>query len=268
MRFGLAVPNFADFSDVRLIEEVAAGAEASGWDGFFLWDHIARSSAWGPGLAFADVTVALSAVALATETITFGTLVTPVPRRRPHKLAREFATLDRLSGGRAVLGVGIGSPAEDEFTAFGEVDDARTRGDILDESLGAIQRLWSGEPVDFDGKHVTIHTPPFLPSPVQRPRIPIWAAARWPSKGRTLRRARALDGIVPIPADPSGEARLEPSDVAHVRHAVGEDLEIVVTGERLGDPTELERAGATWYVIAATQREKALAAARSGPSSS
>ncbi|MFP5298774.1 MAG: LLM class flavin-dependent oxidoreductase [Actinomycetota bacterium] len=265
MRFGLAVPNFADFSDVHLIQEVVTSAEASGWDGFFLWDHIARSSAWEPGLPFADVTVALTAVALATTRITFGTLVTPVPRRRPQKLAREFATLDRLSGGRVVLGVGIGSPVQDEFTAFGEQDDARTRGDILDESLEAIQRLWSGEPVDLDGEHVRIHTPPFLPTPLQRPRIPIWAAARWPSTGRTLRRARGLDGIVPIPANPSGDERLQPEDVAEVRRAVGDELEIVVTGHDDADPADFERAGATWYVVAATDKEKAQATATSHP---
>lgn len=265
MRYALALPNFGDFANVGLIGEIAAEAESSGWDGVFLWDHIARSSAWEAGLPFADVTVALTAVALSTRGINFGTLVTPIPRRRPHKLAREFVSLDHLSGGRVVLGVGIGSPAEDELTAFGDPDGLHERGDILDESLDVIQRLWSGAPVDFEGDHFHVHTGPFLPRPVQRPRIPIWAAARWPSKGRTLRRARTLDGIVPISADPSGKGHLQPSDVQEVRDAVGEELEIVVNPPEGSDPGGYERAGATWFVVAAPTERRATAAARSGP---
>ena len=265
MRFGLDLPNFGDFSDLGLIAEVAAAADSNGWDGVFLWDHIARSTAFPPGLPFADVTVALTAIALSTERVRFGTLVTPLPRRRPHKVAREFASLDHLSGGRVVLGVGLGSPADSEFEAFGEDPDARRRGDVLDESLEVITSLWSGEPVRHEGKHLRVHTDPFLPKPLQRPRIPIWVGARWPGNERPLRRAARWDGIVPTaPATPdAGGLRAE--DVAVLRERMGPDRDVVVTPPEQADPKEYERAGATWWIEVATEREFALRKASEAP---
>src|SRR5512142_2145902 len=111
MKYGLYLPNLGAFADARLLADLASEAEQAGWDGFFIWDHIAR--AWVTGVV--DTWVALSAVALNTTTIRFGPLVTPIPRRRPWKLARETASLDRLSGGRLVLGVGTGG-----FTGLGK----------------------------------------------------------------------------------------------------------------------------------------------------
>jgi alkanesulfonate monooxygenase SsuD/methylene tetrahydromethanopterin reductase-like flavin-dependent oxidoreductase (luciferase family) len=266
MRYGLDLPNFGDFSDIGLISEVAAGAEEAGWDGVFLWDHIARSTAFPPGLPFADVTVALTAIALATKTIKFGTLVTPLPRRRPHKVAREFTSLDHLSGGRVVLGVGIGSPPDSEFEAFGEHLDLRARGDLLDESIEVVTALWGGRRVDHDGQHLSVHTEAFAPRPLQQPRIPIWVGARWPSKGRPIRRAARWDGIVPTSADPDGSPHLTPGDIAAIRDRMGDDPgEIVVTSPREGEPEAYERAGATWLVEIVPDRETALARAAAGP---
>ena len=265
MRFGLDLPNFGDFSDARVIAEIASTAEASGWDGVFLWDHIARSTAFRSGLPFADVTVALAAIALATERVRFGPLVTPLPRRRPHKVAREFVTLDQLSGGRVILGVGLGSPADSEYEAFGEDSDPRRRADVLDESLEVITALWRGEAVDHDGTQLQVHTDAFLPRPVQEPRIPIWVGARWPGKPRPLRRAASWDGF--MPTDPSGsdDQGFEPDDVAEMRETIGPEPDLVIMPPRGRDPGEYERAGATWWIEVATDRETALRKANDGP---
>ena len=265
MRFGLDLPNFGDFADIGLISEVATRAEANGWDGVFLWDHIARSTAYPPGLPFADVTVALSAVALATERVTFGTLVTPLPRRRPHKVAREFASLDQVSGGRVVLGVGLGSPPDAEFEAFGEDADARRRGDLLDESLEIITRLWEGEPVSYQGEHLKTETDAFLPRPVQRPRIPIWVGTRWPGDPRPLRRAAAWDGFMPTrpPGADGGGFTLD--DVRAMRALIGPQRELVIIPPERAECADLEEAGASWWIQQATNRDDALRAASQGP---
>ena len=265
MRLGLDLPNFGDFADVRLLAEVAETAEKNGWDGVFIWDHISRSSVATPGLPTADVTVALTAIALATERVTFGPLVTPLARRRPHKVAREFTTLDHLSNGRVILGVGLGNPPEDEFAAFGDEADPKVRGDLLDESLGVITRLWSGERTDFDGEHLHVHTNPFQPKPVQQPLIPIWVAAKWPGANRPLRRAARYEGIVPISSNL--DSHLLPEDVAAIRERVGPDIDIVVTAPRPASLADYEAAGVTWWVDEFMDGDRALKAARNGPPS-
>ena len=168
MRFGITVPNIDGFADPAFLVQLARDAEAAGWDGFFLWDHMIYRRPWRPII---DPWVALGAVASATSSIRLGTAVTPLPRRRPWKVAREVATLDHLSGGRAILGVGLGAP-NDEFDRFGEDSDARVRAEKLDESLTIIDGLWTGEPFSFEGKHFNVGEIRFLPKPVQ-PRVPI-----------------------------------------------------------------------------------------------
>ena len=265
MRSGLDIPNFGDFADIDLITEVATKAEANGWDGVFLWDHIARSTAFPPGLPFADVTVALTAIALATERVTFGTLVTPLPRRRPHKVAREFASLDQISGGRVVLGVGLGSPPDAEFEAFGEDADMRRRGDLLDESLEIITRLWKGEPVSYEGAHLKAETDAFLPRPIQRPRIPIWVGTRWPGNPRPLRRAAAWDGFMPTRPPGTDEGGFTLDDVRAMRALIGPDRELVMIPPAGVAPTDLEEAGASWWIHEATDGESALRASSQPP---
>src|SRR5579862_8810464 len=170
MRYALDVPNFGDFADPRVVADLARRAEDAGWDGLFVWDHVTHSKSRRRQIA--DPWVLLTAAALATQTIRLGTMVTPVARRRVSKLAREVTTLDRLSGGRMILGVGLGAPIADEFGSFGEPTDPRELADILDESLTALDLLWSGEPVTFHGTHVHVDDVTFLPVPVQRPRVP------------------------------------------------------------------------------------------------
>jgi alkanesulfonate monooxygenase SsuD/methylene tetrahydromethanopterin reductase-like flavin-dependent oxidoreductase (luciferase family) len=267
MRFALDVPNLGDFADVRAIAEVAAAADAGGWDGFFIWDHIVPTFIPGGLPPVADTTVALTAIALATSRVRFGALVTPLPRRRPQKLARELASLDVLSGGRLVLGVGIGFPPE-EYTLFGEDGDARHRGDALDESLDAITQLWAGEPVSLSGRHVHVETPPgaaFLPRPVQQPRIPIWVAAMVPGNTRPLRRAARWDGVVPM--GPDGMRYVTSEEIDAMRTTIGRDdgFDVVVTPPPDSDLAAYEAAGATWCIDVAVTFRDAIARARAGP---
>ena len=182
MRYAVNVPNFEDYSDVRTVAALAADAEAAGWDGFFVWDHLTFVKAWR--LRIADPWLLLAGVALATERLRLGPMVTPLARRRPWKVARETVTLDRLSGGRLVLGVGLGEPPEDEYGSFGEPTDPVVRAAMLDEGLEVLTRLWSGETVSFQGRHYRVDQVAFQPTPVQRPRIPIWVAGAWPRRAR------------------------------------------------------------------------------------
>ncbi len=171
MRFGLSVQNYGEYGDPVLLSELAREAEQAGWDGFFLWDHLhLRRRSEQP---FADPMVALAAIAMATERIRIGTMVTSPARRRPWKLAREAVTLDHLSHGRVILGVGLGWSAADDFEAFGEEGDVRVRAERLDEALEIIDGLCSGEPFSFEGRHHRMANVRFLPPPVQRPRVPI-----------------------------------------------------------------------------------------------
>jgi alkanesulfonate monooxygenase SsuD/methylene tetrahydromethanopterin reductase-like flavin-dependent oxidoreductase (luciferase family) len=267
MRYALEVPNFGEFSDVRALAELAEAADQGGWDGFFLWDHIAPSFAPGEGLPTADVTVALTAIALATERIRFGALITPLARRRPHKLSRELVSLDLISSGRLVLGVGLGSPPDTEFAGFGEDPDDRHRAAVLDESLELITRLWRGEAVDFDGQHLHVHTAPFLPVPLQQPRIPIWVAATWPGSPGPLRRARRWDGVIPISSDLSGQTYLTPADIEEITKQLSpaSDFEVVVTPPSGAKSEAYQAAGATWWLEVPWTLDAALAMAKAGP---
>ncbi len=211
MKFSFNIQNFAPFDDVHRVVELAKEAEAGGWDGFFLWDHIHWD---GPPML--DPWVTLAAIATATSRIKIGTLVTPLARRRPWKLARETVTLDHLSGGRVILGVGLGFPPDVEFERLGEETDDRVRAQKLDEGLDILTGLWPGEPFSYHGKHYQLDNVTFLPKPVQQPRIPIWVAGMWPSK-RPFRRAARYDGVVPLMVQASGEPTiLTPEDLATV----------------------------------------------------
>lgn len=196
MKFAINTPNFGDYSDPRLMADLAREADDSGWDGFFIWDHV--GAAWPPPIA--DPWILLAAMGMATTRIKLAPLVTPIPRRRPWKLARETATLDHLTQGRLILGAGIGSDMGREFSCFNEPTDDKLHGEMLDEGLTVLTGLWSGEPFDFEGKHYKITDARFLPKPVQQPRIPIWVAGVWPNK-KPFRRAAQWDGVCPMGKD-------------------------------------------------------------------
>ena len=225
---GIFLAPFGELADPCLLVELASLAEARGWDGFFLWDHVAYRA---PVRAVADPWVALSAVASATGRLRLGPLVTPLSRRRVQKLARETVTLDGLSNGRLTLGVGLGSDRNNELEPFGEVVDARERARLLDEGLDRLNAFWGGE---------------FEPLPVQRPRIPIWVAGRWPNR-RPVRRAARWDGLFPI--DLPGPAALAElaSEVRELRPG-GDPFELVSEIAPGDDPGPWEEAGATWVL--------------------
>jgi len=218
MKFGLYLPNFGAFGEARVLAELAHDAEQAGWDGFFIWDHIARPIV----TPLVDAWVALSAIAMLTRSIRIGALVTPLPRRRPWKVARESVSIDRLSNGRLVLGVGIGSSGgqDVEWGNFGEEADLKTRGAMLDEGLEVITGLWSGKPFAFDGQHYQVKESQFLPTPLQTPRIPVWVAGNWPHHA-PFRRAARWDGMIP-----QTQSKGVDEEVAQIKEAIQYTLEM------------------------------------------
>jgi len=201
------MPNYGKvFGYAKSLAEIAKIGEVSGWDGFFIFDHIlADKPTKYPML---DPWVGLSAVATNTERIRIGTTVTPIPRRRPWKLARETVSLDQLSEGRLVLSVGLGFPPELEFGAFGEDTKDVIRAEKLDEGLDILFGLWTGKQFSYKGKHYEIDDVKFLPKPFQTPRITVWGAGFWPHKNPFIRAAK-LDGIFPLSTRAYGTLKSE-----------------------------------------------------------
>ena len=195
MRHALTIPPYGELADPAALVELAVSAEQAGWDAVFLWDHVLRRP--GDPQETADPWVAMAAMAVATERVRLGPMVTPITRRRPIKLARECTTLDHLSGGRLTLGLGLGVDTTRELSAFGEIVDARERGARLDEGVELLCQMWSGDEVDFHGAHFTADKVTVLPKPVQQPRIPMWFAARGSAR-KPVRRAARYDGLYPI----------------------------------------------------------------------
>jgi alkanesulfonate monooxygenase SsuD/methylene tetrahydromethanopterin reductase-like flavin-dependent oxidoreductase (luciferase family) len=274
MRYAVNMPNFAEYADARTVAALAADAEAAGWDGVFVWDHMVYAK--DERLPVADPWILLAAAALATERLRLGPMVTPLARRRPWKVARETVTLDRLSGGRLILGVGLGSPAADEYGTFGEPTGAAVRAAMLDEALEVLTLLWSGETVSFHGEHYRLDAVAFRPTPVQRPRIPILVAGVWPRRA-PLRRAARFDGIVPLKVGDDGElVPLRADDlgallaIVRAHRAGGGPFEVMLGGETPGDDPAaalavvepLAAAGMTWWSETLEPRRGGLPAMR------
>jgi len=205
MKYAVHLPHFGPFGDARVLAGLARDAENAGWDGFFIWDHIAGGGRWSDVMV--DPWVALAAIALQTGRIRIGAMVTPLPRRRPVKVARETVSVDHLSGGRLVFGVGIGGGTA-EYDDLGEEPDRRVRGAMLDEGLDVLTGLWRGERFSYDGQYYHIQDTRFLPPPVQQPRIPIWVAGKWPNRA-PMRRAVRWDGAFPLFFTEGEEERVE-----------------------------------------------------------
>jgi alkanesulfonate monooxygenase SsuD/methylene tetrahydromethanopterin reductase-like flavin-dependent oxidoreductase (luciferase family) len=250
VRSGLFVPLFGELANPVVVGRLAAEAEEAGWDGFFVWDHVR----WRPPvLEVADPWITLAAIATATTSIRLGPLVTPLARRRPAKVARETATLDRFSDGRLTLGVGLGSDRfGDEFSITGEEVDDRRRGRMLDESLEILCAAWSGEPVHHEGEHYTIGGMRFLPRPVQRPGVPIWVAGYYGS-ARPLRRAARHQGFFPVGVQHPDQLAEIVTAIAKLRREAGIDItdpyDIVAEIEPGHDPMPYAAAGATWWLV-------------------
>ena len=257
--YAVGVPNVGSFGDPRLLLDLAVAAEGAGWDGFFLWDHLLWRE---PDGHVADPTVVISAVAARTERIRIGVMVNLLARRRAAKVARETVTLDVLTGGRLIVGAGLGS-LPSEFAAFGESADPMVRAARLDESLHLINALWTGEPVTFHGEYLTATDVTMLPRPVQRPRIPVWCAGRWPNKP-PFRRAARWDGVMPTHTGYGLGETMPPDElravIRYTREHRTEDgpFDVALEGRTDGSAADrggqlvasYARAGLTWWIEA------------------
>ena len=242
MRFGLTLPIFDRLADPRLLAELAQAAEAAGWDGFFVWDHVRYRA---PITAATDPWIALAAIATATERVTIGPMVTPLARRRPQIVARQAVALDHLTGGRLVLGVGLGLDASgEEFARFGEETDIRKRGQMYDEALDLLVALLSGENVNHHGSNYTVEDVQFLPRPV-RGNLPIWVAARWPNQ-RPLRRAARFDGVFAIDLTPA--ELTDALAVINNERETDTSYDVVVHDQAGAQASAWAAAGATWLL--------------------
>jgi alkanesulfonate monooxygenase SsuD/methylene tetrahydromethanopterin reductase-like flavin-dependent oxidoreductase (luciferase family) len=263
MRFGFVIP----WADADEVGDLAAAAEECGWDGIFVWEPV-----WG-----VDAWISLGVAATRTSRIRLGTMLTPPSRRRPAELASQVATVDRLSGGRVILSVGLGA-LESGFEAFGEECDRRVRAERMDECLDIVTGLWAGQPFSYEGRHHRI-TPTVFPAignTVQRPRPPIWCVGVL-NRPRTMARALRWDGLLPqVIVDGTGElASLDA--VAKLRAEIGtrgdRPYDIVIEGNgSQHSPAAWADAGATWWIEsmwdAMGQAEPVLAALdrlRDGP---
>ena len=247
MRYGAVLA----VADPRPIPELSRAAENAGWDAVFVADPVWGVAPW----------VTLAACAAVTERIRLGTMLTPLSAWRPWRLAAEVATVDNLSGGRAILSVGLGA-IETGFGNVGEETDRQVRAELLDESLEIVTGLWAGQPFAFEGKHYTV-TPidfPPPPPPVQQPRIPIWCVGAWGYR-KSMDRALRYDGLLPnVPGDEGMRAATldEVKDmVALIRERKGDQrYDLVIEGTSTGDDrakaadqvSPWVEAGATWWV--------------------
>ncbi len=251
MKYGFVFPG----GEARTAAEFASEAERAGWDGFFVWEPVWGNDAW----------VSLTAAAMLTERIRLGTMLTPLSRIRPWKLASETATLDRLSNGRVILSVGLGA-VDTGFAEFGEVTERKTRAELLDEGLEILTGLWRGQPFSYTGQHYQIQEAHFYPPPppVQQPRIPIWVVGVWP-RMKSMQRALRYDGLLPAVKKEDGTfAELTAEDIramkAFVTERRGEStpFDIIMEGKTSGDDQERaaslvrpwKEAGATWWIEA------------------
>lgn len=244
------MPLFDELADPALVARIAAEAEEAGWDGFFLWDHVRWRE---PVQAVADPQITLAAIATATERLRLGPMVTPLARRRPVKVARETATLDLLSGGRLTVGVGLGSDRfAAEYSKTGEELDDRVRAEMLDESLEILAAAWSGEPVRHRGKHYTVDEMRFLPTPVQRPRVPVWVAGFF-GKQAPLRRAARHQGFFPVNLEHPDQMAEIVAGLGELRGRSGADrddpFDVVAALPPGTDPSAYLAAGATWWMV-------------------
>jgi hypothetical protein len=254
MKYGFIIPG----GDLQTIIELACEAEEAGWDGVFYWDGIYIASA---GLMY-DPWVVLAAIAMRTERIHLGLMLTPPSRRRPWKLARETVTIDHLSHGRLILPLGLGALDDGGFTKVGEVTDRKIRAQLLDESLEIISGLWSGQAFSFHGQHYQVEQMTFLPPPVQSPRIPIWIVGVWPSK-RSMQRVLRYDGLLlsKMSTD-SSDSTITPTDIQAIKAYIEEHrtlttpFDIIHEGTTPGDNlqqahaiiTPYAEAGITWWM--------------------
>lgn len=276
MRYGLDLSAVGPCGEPGTMTELARLAEESGWDGIFLEDYVFFHD---PVVPAYDPWVTLSAIAVATSKLVLGTAVTPVARRRVWKLAAETMTLDRLSGGRLVLGVGLGDAGSKDFDGVGELTGPRERAAALDESLDVLAALWSGESVSYHGRYLSVDDVRLPATPAQSPRIPIWVGGCAALPG-PRQRALRWDGSLLYGTPPPDWQDLTAEDVLELkteaRSRGKDDFVVAVGGRRRRDDhaaeieyvTSLAVAGADWwceYVPPTTSLEDARRLITGGP---
>lgn len=240
MRRGVICPNVGDPSDLL---DFAREVESLGWDGLFVWDHVQMYAA--EGLELLDPWVLLTVVASGTEKLDLGAMVTPISRRRPWKLAKELVSLDLVSDGRVIIGIGLGGPEQDEFAAFGDDSSAAERAERTDEALPLLDQFLRGEPVDHTGKHYEAHAH-LHPASFQSPRPPIWIAGTPPFK-KPLERAARWDGVFCNAKITTDYMPLTPDELGeYAGDLVGrENFDVITMRHPDHDEGEYEDAGAT-----------------------
>ncbi|MGE0883919.1 MAG: LLM class flavin-dependent oxidoreductase [Blastocatellales bacterium] len=258
MKFGFVLEG----GEPRRMAELAAEAEAAGWDGVFIGDALSIEAPGFPAFPWYDTWIMLAVMAVRTERIKLGTMITAVPRRRPWQLARETGTIDQLSNGRLIFGVGLGAADHDGgFYKVGEPMELKTRAERLDEGLQIINGLWSGKPYSFAGEHYKVDAMTMLPPPVQNPRPPVWVVGVWP-KQKTVERALRWDGIIPQVYRGKPTDRVSTDDVRKMRQMAAEkrtsnsSFDIIVGGstppgkrkKALEMVRPMAEAGASWWL--------------------
>ena len=258
VQWGLSVSLSEELAEPALIAEMAVAAEASGWDGFFVWDHL-----WNWTFApFADPFVTLAAIAAATERVRIGTLVLALPRRRTQLVAQATTSLDRLSGGRMVLGVGLGVDSYGEYSAFSEpAADDRARGAAVDAAIESLLPMLAGEAVPSAGGRVT------TAAGVQVPRVPIWVAGRAGLSAGPKRVVRhGVEGLALVGVENWTPQHV--SDALSAGSSTARSVDLVLVGGTHPEPDALAGAGATWCVpeiLPGATATEALAAAATPP---
>lgn len=268
MRYGLEVIPFGRFSDPREVVKIAQVAEEAGWEGIWLWDHLVLP--WAVG----DPWITLAAVAAATKSLKLITGIAPLPRYRPHLLARTLTSLDILSGGRVIFGTGLGIPSD--FVPFGEPESAKRRAAMTDEGLELLTQLWSDEEIMHDGEFYQAKGVRFQPSPVQHPQIPIWIGG---DSEAALRRAARWDGWIIGTIDEQCKVTKPPEQIAaqvatiHRYRTAETPFDVAIDGASSAGDVALAReyadAGATWWFEAIFDSrgpvEEQLARIKAGP---
>lgn len=247
MKFGFVYP----LGDTKATANASEVAEKAGWDGFFVWEPLYGIDAW----------VSLTACALRTKKIKLGTMLSPLPRLKPWKLASEAVTLDNLSGGRIILAVGLGA-LDKAWLSMGEIQDRKIRAELLDEGLELLDKFWQGKPFSFTGKHFTINNfDSFMAPPIIRqPKIPIWVVGALGYE-KSMNRAFKHDGILPTLQKKRKNQTLSVEDIKDIKQQIVEkygkkEFDIIIPKEHLPEDfkvnkeniSEFEKAGGTWWI--------------------
>jgi len=272
LKYGFVLP----FGDARTVTELAREAEASGWDGIFRPEPVWHIDAW----------ICLTAAAMTTERIQLGTLISPLPRMRPWRVAAQTATLDNLSKGRVILGVGVGWLMYGYQAFPDEVTDLHTRVEMLDEAIDVLDMLYQNRRAKYEGRHyhvdlTALNEQYYPPKPVKQPRIPIWAVGVL-NREKSMRRVLKCDGWIPEKRPAEGqESELTPVDFRQMTTYVRENraldtpMDLIMQGNTVDHSRQqvLDRvmpfaeAGATWWIEAlyGVPENKVVERLRQGP---